>query len=175
MRSQGSIKTYTSLPDGASVIPINFGVKYKPAKLGLEYKLDTLPSEQLCIYEVTLTRYIEQGMNTTQIVDLIFDLHREFINPKVIARRQVTRLIDRLLTRVAPDLIMNRNNENKENLSGNNTAQATPAKPGYGGHNQNGADMQAYPQNSGQNSMNQSKDRLKMQLQLNMPESAKEP
>ena len=141
MRSQGSIKTYTSLPDGASVIPINFGVKYKPAKLGLEYKLDTLPSEQLCIYEVTLTRYIEQGMNTTQIVDLIFDLHREFINPKVIARRQVTRLIDRLLTRVAPDLIMNRNNENKENLSGNNTAQATPAKPGYGGHNQNGADM----------------------------------
>ena len=64
-RSQGSIKTYTSLPPGASVIPINFGVKYKPAKLGLEYKLDTLPSEQLCVYEVTLTRYIEQGMNST--------------------------------------------------------------------------------------------------------------
>ena len=49
-----------------------------------------------------MTPYIEYGMNTTQIVDLIFDLHREFINPKVIARRQVTRLVDRLLTKVAP-------------------------------------------------------------------------
>ena len=65
-------------------------------------------------------------MNTTQIVDLIFDLHRDFINPKVIARRQVTRLIDKLLTRVAPELILNRQNEDKENAS-NNTA-ATPAK-----------------------------------------------
>ena len=65
-------------------------------------------------------------MNTTQIVDLIFDLHRDFINPKVIARRQVTRLIDRLLTRVAPELILNRTTENKENVG----AQATPAKEG---------------------------------------------
>ena len=65
-------------------------------------------------------------MDTTQIVDLIFDLHRDFINPKVIARRQVTRLIDRLLTRVAPELILNRTTENKENFG----AQATPAKEG---------------------------------------------
>lgn len=86
MKSQGSIKTFTSLPPGAVVIPINFGVKYKPAKLGLEYKIAELP-DQICIYEVTLTSYIEQGMNTTQIVDLLFELHCEFINPKVIARR----------------------------------------------------------------------------------------
>jgi len=39
MKSQGSIKTFTTLPPGAVVMPINFGVKYKPAKLGLEYKL----------------------------------------------------------------------------------------------------------------------------------------
>ena len=116
MKSQGSIKTFTTLPPGAVVIPINFGVKYKPAKLGLEYKLqDHVPADQICIYEVTLTSYIEQGLDTTQIVDLIFELHGEFINPKVIARRQVTRLIDRLLTRVAPDLILNRKNRDKEN------------------------------------------------------------
>ena len=87
MKSQGSIKTFTTLPPGAVVMPINFGVKYKPAKLGLEYKLRDLPADQLCIYEVTLTSYIEQGMDNTQIVDLIFDLHRDFINPKVISRR----------------------------------------------------------------------------------------
>ncbi len=69
-------------------------------------------------------------MNTTQIVDLIFDLHSEFINPKVIARRQVTRLVDRLLTRVAPDLILNRRIENKENQADaqNLAEQGTPAK-----------------------------------------------
>lgn len=89
---------------------------------------DGVDADQLCVYEVSLTRYIEQGLNTTQIVDLIFDLHGDFISPKVIARRQVTRLIDRLLTRVAPELILNRQNEDKENAS-SNTAQATPAKP----------------------------------------------
>ena len=63
-KSQGSIKTFTQLPPGAVVQPVNFGVKYKPAKLGLEYKLDCLP-DQVCVYEVTLVKYIEQGMNTT--------------------------------------------------------------------------------------------------------------
>lgn len=77
---------------------------------------------------MTLTSYIEQGMNSTQIVDLIFDLHRDFINPKVIARRQVTRLVDRLLNKVAPELILNRHYDNKENSDGNNAASATPAK-----------------------------------------------
>ena len=104
------------------MIPVNLGVKYKPAKLGLEYQLESMPN-QLCIYEITLTSYIEQSMNTTMIVDLIFDLHSEFINPKVISRRQITRLIDRLLTRVAPDLILNRKFENKENASGNTAQQ----------------------------------------------------
>ena len=45
MKSQGSIKTFTTLPPGAVVIPINFGVKYRPAKLGLEYKLSDLPED----------------------------------------------------------------------------------------------------------------------------------
>ena len=63
-QSQKSIKTFTSLPPGAIVIPVNFGVKYKPAKLGLEYQLESLPG-QCCVYEVTLTSYIEQGMDST--------------------------------------------------------------------------------------------------------------
>ena len=115
------------------VVPVNFGVKYKPAKLGLEYYLQGI-QEQVCQYEVTLTCYIEQGMNATQIVDLIFDLHGDFINPKVIARRQVTRLVDRLLTRVAPELILNRRYENKEN--GSTSEAATPAKPTSAGFKQ---------------------------------------
>ena len=70
-------------------------------------------------------------MNTTQIVDLIFDLHRDFINPKVIARRQVVRLVDRLLTKAAPEILLNRRIENKENAADaqNSAAKGTPARP----------------------------------------------
>ena len=64
MKSQASIKTFTTLPEGAIVIPVNFGVKYRPAKLGLEYKIESM-GDQICVYEITLTSYIEQGMSTT--------------------------------------------------------------------------------------------------------------
>lgn len=64
MKSQASIKTFTTLPEGAVVIPVNFGVKYRPAKLGLEYKIESM-GDQICVYEITLNSYIEQGMNTT--------------------------------------------------------------------------------------------------------------
>lgn len=49
----------------------------------------------------------------------------------MIARRQVVRLIDRLLTKVAPDLILNRQIENKENQvdAQNSAAHGTPARP----------------------------------------------
>ena len=110
------------------------------------------------MYEVTLTSYIEQGMSTTQIVDLIFELHGEFINPKVIARRQVTRLIDRLLTKVAPDLILNRRFEDKEN-HGNNAAQATPAKQL--------ASVVAEKPEPKPESKNSTKERKNLALQLN--------
>ena len=66
-------------------------------------------------------------MGTSSIVDLIFDLHRDFINPNIIARRQVTRLIDRLIAKVGPELIANRKYEDKENAA-SNAAAATPAK-----------------------------------------------
>ena len=106
-KSQGRIKTFTTLPPNAIVTPVNFGVKYVPAKLGLEYRLNNLP-DQVCVYEVSLTKYIEQGMNTSQIVDLIFELHGEFISPKIIARRQVVRLVDRLLAKAGPEILENR-------------------------------------------------------------------
>lgn len=47
-------------------------------------------------------------MNTAQIVDMIFDLHGQFISPKIIARRQVVRLVDKLLTKAAPEILANR-------------------------------------------------------------------
>ena len=46
----------------------------------------------------------------------------------------MTRLVDRLLTRVGPELVLNRRNENKEN--GSTSEAATPAKPTNAGFKQ---------------------------------------
>ena len=54
------------------------------------------PEEQL-LYEVLLMPFINKGLDTEQIVNQLFELHKEYINAKVIARKQVTRLVDRVL------------------------------------------------------------------------------
>lgn len=67
----------------------------------------------------------------------------------------MTRLVDRLITRVGPDLILNRKVEDKENY-GQNAAQETPAKPSQ--------DLLSGPERKIDNS---SKERKNLALQLN--------
>jgi len=47
-----------------------------------------------------------KNMNSDDITNYLFEMHADFINPKIIARRQVYRLIDKVLTRVAPKLAL---------------------------------------------------------------------
>jgi hypothetical protein len=53
--SNGSIATIigAQIPPGTEVVPINFGIKYKPPKLGLQYHLPDQPMAQF-VYEVNL-------------------------------------------------------------------------------------------------------------------------
>ena len=87
----------------------------------------------------------------------------------MIARRQVTRLIDRLLTRVAPDLILNRSKNkelNKENQS-QNAAESTPARPGQN-HGRAANDILNHDKVA---AANDSKGRKNLALQLNQVRS----
>ena len=77
----------------AEIIPVNFGIKYKPAKLGLQYHIIGNPQTQF-VYEIPLAPFvtsegIKSGCNDIEdVVDKIFELHASVISPKHIARKQ---------------------------------------------------------------------------------------
>ena len=51
------------------IIPVNFGVKFNPPKLGLEFTNVGQPHIQH-IHEISLQGYIERQVDVDQIVDL---------------------------------------------------------------------------------------------------------
>jgi hypothetical protein len=80
------------------IIPVNFGVKFNPPKLGLEYKPIDQPMTQL-IYEIALQPHLDRGLNTDDIVQTLFSEHNQYLHPKVIAKSQLRKLVDRVVER----------------------------------------------------------------------------
>lgn len=78
------------------------------------------PEEQL-LYEVNLAPFINKGLDCEQITTELFQLHKEYINAKVIARNQVNRLVDRILQRLSPSHPSAQ--ANKENSPGLSNSQ----------------------------------------------------
>ena len=44
--------------------------------------------------------FINKGLSCEQIVNKLFEVHKDYINAKVIARKQVERLVERVLARL---------------------------------------------------------------------------
>ena len=80
------------------IIPVNFGVKFNPPKLGLEYTLVDQPLIQQ-IYEIALSPMLEKNLSVDEIVNLLFQEHNFYLHPKVIAKLQVRKLIERVFER----------------------------------------------------------------------------
>lgn len=75
------------------VIPTNFGLKYDPPKLGIQYYFKDNPKSTY-VHEVVF-----EGVETKNKEDLINDLftkHNKYIDPKVVSRNQIENLMDRL-------------------------------------------------------------------------------
>jgi len=64
------------------------------------------------VYEVNLQHFISQRKNSDAITNYLFESHQDYINPKIIARRQVYRLVDKVLAKVAPSLSLGENGMN---------------------------------------------------------------
>ena len=75
------------------VIPTNFGLKYNPPKLGIQYYFRENPKATF-VHEITLD-FVEQKANEELVNDL-FSNHKKFIDPKVVSRNQIENLMDRL-------------------------------------------------------------------------------
>ena len=125
--SNNTSSFYGLPPAAGKVCPVSFGIKFSPPKLGLQYHYPGRPEEQL-LYEVLLMPFINKGLNCEQIVSKLFEVHKDYINAKVIARKQVERLVERVLARLQPS--QNRQeHENKENSpSLNNSQKSTSVK-----------------------------------------------
>ncbi len=77
------------------IIPINFGLKYRPPKLGLEYHIKDQPAAHF-LHEFSLS-FVTKYSDVDDVTDELFERHNEFLNPRVISHQQVRRLVDRLI------------------------------------------------------------------------------
>lgn len=102
----------------AEIIPVNFGIKYKPPKLGLQYHVVGAPQPQF-VYEIPLGPFvtsegIKAGFNDIDaVVDKLFEIHSDVIDQAHIARKQVFRLVQKVIAKLAPEF-------DKENSGGKN-------------------------------------------------------
>ena len=95
------------------IIPVNFGLKYRPAKLGVEYHLKDQPNAHF-VHEIPLA-FVTKYSDIDDVTDELFEKNAIYLNPRVVSHNQVRRLIDRL--------VKNLGQVDKENK------QAAPAKP----------------------------------------------
>ena len=100
------------------------------------------PERQL-VYEIPLQPFVshealQRITNTETIVDHLFEMHSAVITPRVIARRQVSRLVERVVSKVQGEgntentsQVKNTEPENKliEKRMVSNVLSSVPAKP----------------------------------------------
>jgi hypothetical protein len=65
------------------IIPINFGLKYRPPKLGLEYHIKDQPAAHF-LHEFSLS-FVTKYSDVDDVTDELFERHNEFLNPRVIS------------------------------------------------------------------------------------------
>lgn len=63
-------------------IPINFGLKYKPPKLGVQYHIKDQPTA-FFVHEIPLS-FVTKGSDVDTVTKEIFDKNRFYLNPKVV-------------------------------------------------------------------------------------------
>ena len=66
------------------VVPVNFGLKYKPPKLGVEYYLKDQPTMHF-VHEIPLS-FVGKGADTENITEEMFEKHKHYLNPKVVSQ-----------------------------------------------------------------------------------------
>lgn len=99
------------------IVPVNFGLKYKPPKLGLQYQIankETTVKDASVILPTFVHEISLQWVTADSDVELVFNeiinANQQFLNSKLVAPAQVRRLIDRFINYLR---------DNKENASAN--------------------------------------------------------
>lgn len=99
-----------------NIVPLNFGVKFSPPKLGLSYFIVGQTESQSLLYEIMLKEFLT--MDSETITAKLFEIHKDYLNPRYIKRNQVKRLVDKVLSVCGEK---HTNTAGKENADGRNT------------------------------------------------------
>ena len=65
------------------VVPVNFGLKYKPPKLGVEYYIRDQPNMHF-VHEIPLS-FVTKQTNVDLVTSDMFEKHKNYLNPKVVS------------------------------------------------------------------------------------------
>lgn len=99
------------------VIPTNFGLKYNPPKLGIQYYLKENPKDTY-VHEIKLEDI--ENKKCEDLLDELFTKHKKFVDPKVVSRNQLEDLMEKLKSHMVANSPM----KNKENLHENTNKNA---------------------------------------------------
>jgi hypothetical protein len=106
-----------------NIIPVNFGVKFSPPKLGLSYFVVGQTDQVTLKYEIHMDEYLTMDAET--VTATLFEIHKDFLNPKYIKRNQVKKLVEKVLS------VCGKKQVGKENSDVRNKKIADPVLSKY--------------------------------------------
>ena len=98
------------------IVLLNFGLKYKPPKLGIQYHMRGNPTATF-LHEISLA-HVSKTTNLDNLVKDLLESNHQYLNPKVVSTKQLMRLCERLVKNLPTTQV-----EEKENFT---------VKAGYG-------------------------------------------
>ena len=101
------------------VIPTNFGLKYNPPKLGIQYYFRENPKATF-VHEVSIEN--PENKKCEDLINELFSKHKKFSDPKVVSRNQLENLMERLKSNLSKEASA-KNKENIKENSNNNLAK----------------------------------------------------
>lgn len=93
------------------IVPINFGLKYKPAKLGVEYHMKGQPDAHF-VHEIPLT-FVSKYSDIDDVTDELFEKFPMYLNVRMVSHHQVRRLVERLVKALGVIDAHDKENSNK--------------------------------------------------------------
>lgn len=83
------------------LVPLNLCIKYNPASIALFYKLLSKPDKKY-MHAINVSELIKNGGNAQNLYDKLLLKEPVYLNPKIISRKQIIKLVQQLLDKLKP-------------------------------------------------------------------------
>ena len=94
-------------------MPVNFGLKYSPPKIGLQYHLVGKSPSETFIHEISLS-FVSAKSDVDIVTHALIEANPQYIGPKIVNPGQIRRLVERMVLKLREQA-----DGNKENVPEN--------------------------------------------------------